>query len=72
MGKVSNFKPQVSNLNFSQTICGQVVICPNKKYSGFNQLNRNIVIFNKDNQIQLTIIIYLNLIENFNELHLWL
>ena len=72
MGKVSNFKPQVDNLNFSQTTCEQVVICPNKKYSGFNQLNRNNVIFNEDNQIQLTTIIYLNLIENFNELHLWL
>ena len=30
MGKVLNFKSQVNNLNFSQTIDGKIIICPKK------------------------------------------
>ena len=36
MGKVSNFKPQVDNLNLGQTIDGHLVICP-KLYDLPNQ-----------------------------------
>ena len=38
MGKVSNFKSQVSNLNFGQTKCWKVVICQKKKKNKIGNL----------------------------------
>ena len=35
MGKVSNFKSQIGNLNFGQTTGELVVICPNKYHKYF-------------------------------------